>query len=207
MGDDHQQGPTSIASDGETLARMRVELASATVLDVLSMGPTATPGLSSVLYEMLDAAIKLQGADFGNVQLYDEAAGTLRIVAHRSLDQEFLDYFATVDARETSACGLALRSGRRVIIDDVITHPDFEPHRGITASTGFRAVQATPLLDQDSGKPIGMLSTHFRKPGRPSEDKLRLTDIYVRQAATVIAFSPSAPCVKARRGCRLRSIC
>jgi PAS domain S-box-containing protein len=167
---------------------MRVELASATVLDVLSMGPTATPDLSSVLYEMLDAAIKLQGADFGNVQLYDEAAGTLRIVAHRSLDQEFLDYFATVDARETSACGLALRSGRRVIIDDVTTHPDFEPHRGIAASTGFRAVQATPLRDQDSGKPIGMLSTHFRKPGRPSEDKLRLTDIYVRQAATVIAF-------------------
>src|SRR6202030_1766722 len=29
---------------------------------------------------------------------------------------------------------------------------------------------------------------HFRQPHRPSEDELRLTDLYARQAADVIAF-------------------
>jgi PAS domain-containing protein len=70
----------------------------------------------------------------------------------------------------------------------VNTHPDFEPHRRIAASTGFRSVQSTPLLNQNSGNPVGMLSTHFREPDRRSENELRLTDFYTRQAADVITF-------------------
>jgi PAS domain S-box-containing protein len=188
MGDDHQPYPASIASEGEAGARMGAELASITMLNALNTRPTATSDLPSILDEMLDVAIKLQDADFGDVQLYDETTGTLKIVAHRGLNQEFLDYFKTVDAGESSACGLALRSGTRVIIEDATIDPDFEPHRRIAASTGFRGVQSTPLLDRGSGKPLGMLSTHFREPRRPSEEELRLTDVYVRQAADVIAF-------------------
>jgi PAS domain S-box-containing protein len=188
MGDDHRVRPPSLAGDAESVGRMRAELASMTRLSELSTQLTATSDLPSILYEMLDAIIELHGADFGDVQLYDEATGSLKIVAHRGLPQDFLDYFATVDARETSACGLALRSGARIIIEDVNSHPDFEPHRGIAASTGFRGVQSTPLFDRNSGNLVGMLSTHFRKPHHPSDDELRLTDIYARQAADVIAF-------------------
>jgi PAS domain S-box-containing protein len=36
-----------------------------------------------------------------------------------------------------------------------------------------------------------MLSTHFRNPRRPSDRELRLTDLYARQAADVIAFRMS----------------
>ncbi|WP_198029444.1 GAF domain-containing protein [Bradyrhizobium sp. WSM3983] len=148
---------------------------------------TETSDLPSILYEILDGIIELQKADFGDVQLYDEATGTLKIVAHRGLDQRFLDYFANVDAGDSSACGLALRSGARFIIEDVNADPDFAPHRGIAASMGFRAVQSTPLLDRSSGKPLGMLSTHFREPHRPSEDELRFSDVYARQATDVLA--------------------
>lgn len=158
-----------------------------TRLNELSARLTGTSDLPSILYEILDGIIELQKADFGDVQLYDEATGTLKIVAHRGLDQRFLDYFANVDAGDSSACGLALRSRARIIIEDVNADPDFEPHRGIAASTGFRAVQSTPLLDRGSGKPLGMLSTHFREPHRPSEDELRLSDVYARQAADVVA--------------------
>jgi len=155
-------------------------------------GPSARPfsiaDLPSILYEILDAIIELQRADFGLVQLYDEATGTLKIVAHRGMDRGFLDYFATTDASETSACGLAMRSAMRVIIEDVTTDPKFEPHRHVAASTGFRGVQSTPLFDRNSAKPVGMLSTHFREPHRPSEDELRRTDVYARQAVDVMAF-------------------
>ena len=43
-----------------------------TMLNALGNLLTATPDLPSILYEILDATIKLQGADFGDVQLYDE---------------------------------------------------------------------------------------------------------------------------------------
>ena len=86
-------------------------------------------------------------------------AGVLEIVAHRGLGQDFLDHFKTVDAHDTSAlrAGASCRQagahrGYRA------SNPGTRPHRGIAASTGFRAVQSTPLLDRGSGKPLGMLS-------------------------------------------------
>jgi PAS domain S-box-containing protein len=148
---------------------------------------TETSELSSILYELLDGIIELQSAVFGDVQLYDEATGTLKIVAHRGLDRTFLDYFATEDADDTSAFGLALRSGTRIIIEDVNADSYFERHRGIAASAGIRALQATPLFNRRSGKLLGMLSIYYRQPHRPSADELRLSDVYARQAGDVIA--------------------
>ena len=73
----------------------------------------------------------------------------------------------------------------RVIVEDVQTDPGFAPHRQIAAAAGFRAVQSTPLFSR-SGELLGMISTHFRQPHRPSEHELRLTDLYARQAAEMI---------------------
>jgi GAF domain-containing protein len=149
---------------------------------------TAGIDLPAILYETLNATIELQGADFGDIQLYDEPTGTLKIVAQCGLDQVLLDDFAIVDANDTSVCSLALRSATRIIVEDVNTHPGFGPLRSIAAAAGFRGVQSTPLFDRNSGKPVGMLSTHFREPYRPSERELRLTDVFARHAADVIAI-------------------
>ena len=155
-------------------------------------GSAEPSDLSSQLSAVLDATIDAQRADFGNIQLYDDKTGTLAIVAHRGFSQAFLDYFATVDARDTSACGQALRSSARIIIEDITTEPSYAPHRAIAAAAGYRAVQSTPLLDSRTSAPVGMLSTHFRARHRPSDRDLALTDRYAQQAAEVIAFSLAA---------------
>jgi PAS domain S-box-containing protein len=188
MSDGHREDPAWLAGGGEVSRLHRDELASVTRLHELSTRLTATSDLRSILHEVLDATMALQGADFGNVQLYDGATGTLKIIAHRGVSQEFLDYFESADASETSACGLALRSGVRIIIEDVNTHPDSEPHRGIAASTGYRGVQSTPLYERNTVKPVGMLTTLFREPYRPSERELGLSDLFARQAADMITF-------------------
>ena len=54
------------------------------------MRPTEDAGLALLLRDVLDAAIKLQDADFGYVQLLDAQSITLRIVAHRGVGEEFL---------------------------------------------------------------------------------------------------------------------
>jgi PAS domain S-box-containing protein len=109
-------------------------------------------------------------------------------VAQRGFQKEFLDYFRYVDADDGSICGQALKRQSRVIIEDVRLDPGFAPHLAIAVSSGFRAVQSTPLFDRASGNPVGMLSSHFRKPHRPSERELRLTDLYAQQAADMIGF-------------------
>jgi GAF domain-containing protein len=148
---------------------------------------TAMSDLESVLQEVLDATMELQKAQFGDIQFYDETSGSLRIVAHRGVDQRFLDYFETVDASDTSVCGLALKAGVRIIVEDVNTHADYLAHREIAALSGYRGVHSTPLLHPNTGKPIGMLSTLFRQPYRPTHRELQLTDLYARQGANVIA--------------------
>jgi GAF domain-containing protein len=98
---------------------------------------------------------------------------------------EFLEYFAVVDD-DHAACGRAARTGAQAVIVDVDTDPGFAPHRGIAAATGFRSVQSTPLVDY-SGRLIGMVSTHFRRPHRPPDRDLQILQGYGDVAGEAIA--------------------
>jgi len=141
--------------------------------------------LAGALEDVLDATLALVGADMGNVQLLNPRVPELEIVAHRGFAENFLDFFRTVGAEDGSACGRTLKSSERVIIEDVDTDPDFRPYRRIAAEAGFRAVQTTPLRSR-TGDLLGMISTHFREPHRPSDRGLRVLDLYARQAADFI---------------------
>jgi PAS domain S-box-containing protein len=160
------------------------ELMAMTRLHEFSTRLLATTELSPLLDEVLHATIAMQNADFGNIQLYNPETKALEIVAHRGFQRDFLDHFRSVHDTG-AACGRALQLGKRVVIEDVQIDPDYEPHREIAAAAGFRAVQSTPLFSR-SGEFLGMVSTHFRAPHRPSERDLRLTDLYVRHAAEMI---------------------
>src|SRR5262249_20799410 len=139
-------------------------------------GIRANMSLSAMLPKVLDGALSLLGADFGNVQILDPATGSLRLVTQSGFDNGFIDYFASVDD-SGSACGRAASQRSQVVISDVQTDPAFEPHRAIAAASGFRAVQSTPLIDS-SGRMVGMLSTHFVRPHRPSSSDLQVIDLY-----------------------------
>ena len=174
-------------AEAELLAikeELSAELTAMTRLHEFSTRLLANTELEPLLEEVLNATIELQNADFGNVQLYNPENQVLEIVAQRGFQPEFLDYFSSVREDE-AACGRALQRRERVIIEDVETDTAFEPYRQIATSTGFRAVQFTPLFSRN-GEPLGMLSTHFRQPHRPSERELRLTDLYIVQAAELI---------------------
>ncbi|HWP41834.1 MAG TPA: PAS domain S-box protein [Blastocatellia bacterium] len=137
------------------------------------------------LDEMLAATMELLGADMGNVQILDQERGVLRIAAQRGFKQDFLDFFCEVSAEDDSACGRALRSGERIIIEDIEADDSYATMRPIARKAGYRAVQSTPLLARD-GTPLAMLSTHWRSVHRPSEQDLRGLDLYARQAADLI---------------------
>jgi GAF domain-containing protein len=78
-----------------------------------------------------------------------------------------------------------LQSATRTIIEDIELDPASKLHRDIAAAAGYRAVQSTPLINR-SGNLIGMLSTHFRTPHRPSERDERWLDLCARMAADLI---------------------
>ena len=141
--------------------------------------------LTEGLDKILAAVIELLGADKGNIQLLDAEGSVLSIVVQRGFEPDFLEFFREVSATDDSACGRALRSRQRIVIEDVETDGPFEPFRAIARSAGFRSVISTPLVTPD-GAPLGMVSTHFRLIHRSSQQELRRLDLYLRQACDFI---------------------
>lgn len=136
-------------------------------------------GYNQVLGSALDGAMSFLGADLGNIQLRDSQSGALWIAAESGFNTEFLEHFALV-ADDGSACGRAASRRAQVVIADVDKDEAFEPHRHIASAARFRAVQSTPLVD-GKDRLIGVISTHFRRPHRPSARDLLLIQWYVER--------------------------
>ena len=166
-------------------ARIRSDAHALTKLNELSSRLWNMQNLREGLDEMLAATVELLGADFGNIQILDAQRRVLLIEAQRGFQNEFLEFFREVAADTGSSCGRALRTGERIIVEDVETDPDLAPMLHIVHNAGYRAVQSTPIIGRQ-GQPLGVISTHFRSVHRPSENELRLLDLYVRQAANFI---------------------
>jgi PAS domain S-box-containing protein len=146
---------------------------------------SAPPNLVADLYEILDATMLLLDAQQGNIQLYDPVREVLEIVAHRGLPEAFLSALRTVSRHDETASARALREGRRVIIEDVDKDPGYAPYRHLAAQTGYRAVQATPMLGHD-GRLLGVLATELAEARKFSAQELRILDLYSRQAADAV---------------------
>ncbi|HTX09532.1 MAG TPA: GAF domain-containing protein [Solirubrobacteraceae bacterium] len=141
------------------------------------------PGL--LLEHALEGAISLIGGDLGNIQLRDPSDGSLRIAVQCGFGGEFLDHFAIV-RDDTSACGRSARHRLQTVIVDVTDDPGFAPHRAIAARSRFRAVRSTPLVDP-AGHLHGVISTHYRRPHRPSRRDLQILQWYAEHIAAALA--------------------
>ncbi|WP_346293186.1 GAF domain-containing protein [Sphaerothrix gracilis] len=142
---------------------------------------------TQVLYnEIMAAAIALTRADAGTVQILDEATQDLLLLATQGFERNMTDYFYRVNASSNTPCGIALARGERTFVDfDVPESEDPDGSYRMHIEAGLRSAQSTPLITR-SGRPIGMVSTHWQQHHRPSERELRFLDLLARQAADLI---------------------
>ncbi|MEH2171982.1 PAS domain-containing protein [Nostoc sp.] len=140
-----------------------------------------------VLYDKIMAtAIVLTGADAGTVQILDTVTQDLLLLATQGFEPNMTEHFYRVNISSNTSCGIALRNGNRTFIDfDVPESEDPDGSLRIHVEAGYLFGQSTPLIAR-SGKPIGMVSTHWREYHRPSDRELRFLDLLARQAADLI---------------------
>jgi PAS domain S-box-containing protein len=155
-----------------------------TRLQELSTRLVAAGDFPRLLDEILNAAFLIAAADKGNIQLVE--GDVLKIAAQRGFEAPFLDFFNSVHEGQ-AACGVAKHNVGRVIVEDVTNSPIFvaTPALEVMLAADARAVQSTPLVSR-SGRVLGMVSTHYHVPQRPSERELRLLDLLARLAADLI---------------------
>jgi PAS domain S-box-containing protein len=145
-------------------------------------------GSNGAIYKhVLDAAIDLMSADMGSMQVFHPERGELRLLAERGFNPESATQFEWVRPDTASPCGMALSAGCRVIVPDIETCEALARRANLDAlrRAGIRACLSTPLIAR-SGRLLGMISTHWRKPHRPTERELQPLDVLARQAADLI---------------------
>ncbi len=139
--------------------------------------------IDGCLRDVLGVAIEISGADKGNIQFLDRESNMLRLAAQSGFDESFLEFFESVGG-DDSACGVALRTKQRVIIEDITKSEIYAGKHSFDAmrEADVMAVQSLPLLSS-TGNVLGMISVHFAQTHRPSEQELRLMDLLARQTA------------------------
>src|SRR6185295_10803687 len=74
--------------------------------------------VESCLREILDVAIEITGADKGNIQLLNQDSDTLKLVTQCGFEEPFVELFESCNNGD-SACGVALKSKQRVVVENV----------------------------------------------------------------------------------------
>ncbi|MDZ4203098.1 MAG: diguanylate cyclase [Gallionella sp.] len=75
------------------------------------------------------------------------------------------------------SCGTAAFCGRRVIVEDIGSHPFWEQYRELAHRAGLRSCWSQPIKDIE-GRVLGTLSLYQHKAGLPSRDQLTLMENY-----------------------------
>ena len=171
-----------------TLVALKDELATQLAdlrrLHEMSVRLSTSLELQPILDETLRTAAAIEGTDLGLLSLCDPESEDLVVVASLGFNDELLRHVRRVPPGG-GACGTSYLDRRRVVVEDAEVDPLLAPYREFARGAGFRAVHSTPLVTRN-GRCVGVLSTYFRRPRRPSDRDTRLIDVCVRQAVDFI---------------------
>lgn len=171
----------------ESENRLASELADARTLQRVSGELIGEQQAESLYNRILDAAIELMKSDAASIQVFVPGSSELHLLASRNFHPISRSYWQKVKAGSGSTCGQALLERRRILASDVENCPFVAGTQNLEEfrRSNIRSCQSTPLVSR-SGKPLGMISTHWSRPHQPDESDFALFDVLVRQAADLI---------------------
>jgi PAS domain S-box-containing protein len=134
--------------------------------------------LKAALQEVLAVACEFTSTDRGCVQMLSDDGQRLEMFVWQGYtnDSPFISFFR-YEGLETG-CEVARVQRQRLIIEETLGFPGLEGTAAgaVAQADGIRASQSTPMTSR-AGETIGVVSTQFRQPHRPSEHELRLMDM------------------------------
>jgi PAS domain S-box-containing protein len=131
--------------------------------------------------------MELMRSDAASVQMLAADDTSLKLLAWTNFHPDSAAFWQRVEVGAGSSCSRALTDNQRVVVADIEAcefmagTQDQDEYR----RSAIRAVQSTPLRSR-TGRPLGMLSTHWRTPHTPAEEDFRFFDVLARQAADLI---------------------
>lgn len=134
---------------------------------------------------ILQQAMLMSGTRTGTLQIVNTKNNSLDLVFSHGLSEEFVTHFKKVTLNDGSVCSRAMEAGKTIFIEDLTKDELFAKHLYLAIQNNIVAVQSTPLICSN-GRLIGMVSTHFKIPKKPSKEALAKFESFCRDAAEKI---------------------
>ena len=83
------------------------------------------------------------------------------------------------------SCGTAAFTGERAIVEDIATHPWWEPYRELAINVGLAACWSQPIISS-TGRVLGTFAIYHRYPCSPTAEDLALIETEARLATHAI---------------------
>jgi PAS domain S-box-containing protein len=158
-------------------------------LQVISTELVGEEKAEGLYQKIVNAATSIMHSDSASLQVFNRQRGQLQLLACTGFSEQAKSHWKWVTKETKTTCGEALRTRRRVIVDNVENSTIIVgPERDLYLQNGVHAAQTTPLVSR-LGHLVGMISTHWLIPLHPQEQDLVLLDVLARQAADLIERS------------------
>lgn len=129
--------------------------------------------LDTVLRLLVEIAQDLDSGMLGSVFLLDRDRKRLLLGAAPSLPDFYNDAIDGLEIGPTvGSCGAAAYGGERVVVGDVMTHPNWVKFRDLALRAGLRACWSEPIKSA-SGETLGTFALYYREPREPNEAELK----------------------------------
>jgi PAS domain S-box-containing protein len=168
----------------ESQAHVAADLAGMRGLYQLQARLADQTDVKAAFQDVLALACEFTGTDRGCVQFLSDDGQRLEMFVWQGYpdDSPFINFFRYEGLE--AGCEVARVQRKRLLIEDTVGFEGLEgTEAGVAAAAdGIRAAQSTPMTSR-ADETIGVISTQFRQPHRPSDHQLRLMDMLAWTAA------------------------
>ncbi len=151
----------------------QASLAQREVFELMTNGVS----LEQLLHKLVVSAEAIIPGMRCSVLLVDSKTNTLRHGMVVSLPDWYRDAVDGLPIGENvGSCGAAAHAGERVIVADLLTHPNWRPFRQVVDKLGLRACWSEPI--KSGGVVLGTFAMYYPDPVEPSPGELALIKSY-----------------------------
>ena len=151
---------------------------------VLKMAATGRP-LKETLQRLCTEARLYNPEMFCSVLLLNADHGTLHPIADDGLPAFYCEALDGVKIGQgVGSCGSAAFAKKRVIVDDIGTHPYWVQYKDLAQSAGLQACWSEPILGEN-GRCFGTFAMYYATPTSPSDEDIKFIEMSANLAAVV----------------------
>lgn len=141
--------------------------------------------LASVLNLLCEKAENYNPTMMCSVLQLNEQSSTLHPIASASLPKE---YCAALDGvtigQGVGSCGTAAFQRKRVVVEDINTHPYWTQYKDLALGAGLQACWSEPIIGSN-GKVFGTFAMYYSQPKKPTTEDINFIETNADLAAIV----------------------